>query len=696
VVLSELPPQPGFSVREYYTGYAQQLRPVAERPATSVLEIPVDIPRGGTYTSWLMTAQRSYTPDTPTRIELTLHDEQGKSVGRTQSYTLPVERALIWHSGEGRRARVQWKLPGPGRYTFRLRVPEGESGRPIFDRFLLSPDPEYVPAGYAHPDSVEVILPPAWAFGVLFGGYTNQAGSIARVDSLIAADFPVDGYWIDSYFWDYGRRGDGPGGYVDFIGDRTAYPDVEAMWNHFEERGIKGGIWIWNTVLKTGNEATFAAFEERGYFDSVFINTNGWHNEDRNTPDGVIDFDKPEAVAYWKDRLAPFFAAGLDFLKLDRSSEIPFLKAAFEATQELGEETAGRGFILNHLHSTYDPRYRLYPTKWSGDAKIAWQQPDYPNLGNYSMGALRENILMVADSRRSTADIPFLAHDAGGYNFFGSKDLGDELYVRWLQFSSFQPLMTFFSTADNPTSNLPYRFGTSTGAIVRKYAHLHQRLFPYVYSYAHRTRNGSGDIVGGDGIHPDQFLFGNELLVAPVYVPGQREREVYLPDGEWYDYHTGAGYRGGRSVTIPAPLEDIPLLARAGAIVPLRPYHRTIAGGSNDTLSLQVWTGADGSFTLYEDDGSSNGYREGEVATTELIWDDRSRSLSVAARRGRYDGMAISRNWEVELRGLSERPDRVTLNGEPVEGWTYSPEKDVLSLNLGEHGTDSSLRLNLE
>jgi alpha-glucosidase (family GH31 glycosyl hydrolase) len=548
---------------------------------------------------------------------------------------------------------------------------------------------DYVPEGYAHPDSVEVVLPPAWAFGVLFGGYTDQAGSMARVDSLIAADFPIDGYWVDSYFWDYVRRGDGPGGYVDFVGDREAFPDMAAMWAYFAERNIKGGIWIWNTVLKTGNEEVFADFEERGYFDSVFINTNGWHNEDRNTPDGVIDFDDPRAVAYWKELLKPFFAAGLDFLKLDRSSEIPFLKAAFEATQELGRETRGRGFILNHLHSTYDPRYKLYPTKWSGDAKIAWQQPDYPNLGNYSMGALRENILMVADPRRTTADIPFLAHDAGGYNFFGSQDLGDELYIRWLQFSSLQPLMTFFSTADNLTSNLPYRFGGATTRIVREYAHLHQRMFPYIYTYAHRTRNGTGDIVGGDGIHPDQYRFGNELLVAPIYAPGQRERDVYLPAGtDWYDFHTGRRYSGGQTITINAPLDRLPLLAHAGAILPLREYHRTIEGGSNDSLTLLIWAGADGSFTLFEDDGSSNGYREGQVAQTRIEWNDRLGTLTVLPVRGSYLGMRNDRHYTLEIWGLGG-----LARAQATDDRSYDGDLDRLTIRAGTHPTNKSLSI---
>ena len=244
---------------------------------------------------------------------------------------------------------------------------------------------------------------------------------------------------------------------------------------------------------------------------------------------GDVDFTNPEAVKYWKSLLKPFFDKGVDFLKLDRNSDIPYLKASFELTQEAGLETKGRGYIMSHLHSAGIPASKLYPAKWTGDAKIAWDQPDYPNTINYAMGALKENIAMVSDPLLTTYDVPFLANDTGGYNYFGSKDQSDELYMRWVQFSMFNPITNVFSTHKNPFANMPINFSKEAQDNFKYYAYLKSELFPYIYSYAHQTRDTGVKMIRGFVDHTYQYLFGNEILVAPVYRQGATSRAVYLP-----------------------------------------------------------------------------------------------------------------------------------------------------------------------
>ncbi len=572
---------------------------------------------------------------------------------------------------------IQFQFQQKGIYTLRIKNIDG-SGY-YLDKMILSKNPEFRPAGMGPLETLlgenprelntEIILPPKWAFGIIYGGYTTQDETMAVIEKLIENNYPIDAYWIDSWFWDF-NEGKGPNGYIDFVGDTTAYPDMQKMWSDMEDLSVKGGIWIWDLIQISGNETAFNKYYDKNLFKSTFINRNGWHNQTKNTLTGVIDFENPEAVDEWKQDMKPFFNKGVDFLKLDNSSAIPFVKAAFEATQEMGHETKGRGFILSHIHSTYDSRYKLYPTKWTGDAKIAWNQTDYPNLWNYSMGAFKENVAMAADPKRTTYDIPFLTHDAGGYDYFGSTDQSDELYMRWIQFSAMNTLMTIFSTAKNPTRNHPYGYSIEAQENFRKYTHLRMQLFPYIYSYAINTRLTGEKMVQGDGVHEYQYLFGNELLVAPVYKQGELTRSLYLPEGKWIDFETHQIFDGGDYIKVNAPINKLPMFVRAGSILPMRNYARTVETGSNDTLHVHVFPleGKQTEFTLYEDDGISNDYLNGKIASTDMsaIKKGGGLEINIEPIQGEYVGMETERKFHVHVH-LTDKPRSVTLNGEVLK-----------------------------
>jgi hypothetical protein len=581
----------------------------------------------------------------------------------------------------------------PGAYKLRLAA---ERGQGFFVDKLVLASSGYVPTGMG-PEETRcadalvaaggfdpmVVLPPAWAFGVLYGGYTDQAESLATVKRLRDAGFPVDAYWIDSWFWDFAGKGQGPGGYLSFVEDKSAFPDVREMWDEFQRLGVKGGIWMWDCILREGNEAVFDEFHRRKAFSNLGVETGSWHNRTRMTICGNIDFSKPEAVELWREKLAPFFERGLDFLKLDRSSALPFTRAAFEATQTLGRETGGRGFVLAHLHSTHDPRHKLYPTKWSGDAKITWMQPDYPDNSVYAMGGFRENIGMVADPKRSTYAVPFLTHDAGGYDFFGSQDFGDELYVRWLQFSCLNPLMTIFSTHKNASRNHPTSFPPAVQAVAKKYLQLRMRLFPYLYTGALNTRLQGRKLVQGDGLHDDQYLLGDDLLAAPVCVPGATTREVHLPAGNWIEWDTDQLVAGGRPVQAAAPLDRLPLFVREGAIIPLRDYAPSIEAGTSDKLTLEIFPGSQYSvFVLREDDGRSNEYLAGRIAATELrtVRNADGARLEIQPVKGEFAGMTPRREWVARFHRQAP-PQAVTVDGQPA-AFNYDAGARMVSVHF--------------
>jgi len=660
-------------------------------------EYPIEVSGTGRYRLFILGCRKPGTPveGTTVSVQLSLNGkdftEQDQVLFNDLNATSWTSRSLVKSDGA-----ASMTFEKPGGYVLRLAALKGEGF--FLEKVVLSRG-GYIPtgtgpgqarAGGEGPDPM-VIMPPQWAFGVLYGGYTDEKETREAIDRLIGEDYPIDAYWIDSWFWNFRNKGAGPEGYLSFLEDREAFPHLEEMWRYFEQQNVKAGIWIWDCILRPGNEATFDQFNGRGFFSGTYVEKGRWHNKTGNSLCGNIDFSNPGAVAYWKLKLKPFFDKGLDFLKLDRSSAIPYCKAAFEAAGELGRETKGRGFILAHLHTIHDARHRLYPTRWTGDARICWSQPDYPDFSRYAMGGLKENIAMVADPKRTTYEVPFLTHDGGGYDLFGSTDAGDELYARWVQFASMNTIMTLFSAQSNVTRNHPFLYSPRTGAIARKYTHLRMRLFPYIYSYALNTRlTGHKMIQGIDG-HDGQYLFGRELLVAPVTAPGATTKEVCLPEGEWIDFETEAVHRGGKTAVIDAPLEKLPILVRGGAIIPSRDYARSIERGTNGRLTLDIYpTEPHSRFVLREDDGTSNDYLKGGYASTpcEVKKSEVGIELRIGAIQGRYATMCRERQWVVNMH-LLDRPRRVTING--IEAvYTYDPEKKLVSFQC-EGPTDRPL-----
>lgn len=522
-----------------------------------------------------------------------------------------------------------------------------------------------------------VILPPSWAFGVLYGGYTDQQESLDRINKIIDNDLPIDAYWIDSWFWNYTDSGAGPSGYVNFIGDTIAFPDMKEMWDSMKEKHVKSGIWIWDIILKHGNEEVYNDFKSKGYFLSTERRTNDWHNawkshwkegEPEGTRSGEIDFDNPEAFAYFKQQIKPFFERGVDFMKLDKTTEINYLRAVFEASQQYGNETGGRGFILSHAgHET--EKFKRYPCKWTGDTQIAWS---HPTDEGWPSGGLKENIEMVTDTAGRAYDIPFVTCDAGGYSFGHDEQHNDnELYIRWIQFGAFLPIMEVFSASDVPHSNMPFKVSERANKIFKNITHLRTQLFPYIYSYAHKCRHQGRKMIRNNQQYLHQYKFGDEILVAPVCRKGDTTKDIYLPEGNrWVNYHTGEVYEGGKQLTVAAPLNQIPLMIRKGAIIPMRRYARAIEMGSNDPLILHIYPDTHKStFTLYEDDGITNDYLNGIYASTlfECIRDNKSIRFTINPVTGYYENMPAKRSYILKIHTIKKAPEKISFQKETID-----------------------------
>lgn len=559
-------------------------------------------------------------------------------------------------------------------------------------------------AGYSWSPPVQeirdtnVVLPPAWAFGVLYGGYTNQHETIKTIEEIQKHDYPIDAYWIDSWFWSYADKGVGPHKYIDFIADTTDYPDRKAMWDFMEKNHIKGGFWIWDCIQKHGNEQVFADFKKRGFFRDVYLNTNPWHNKststamhqeggaEAGTPTGNINFDSPEAVAYFKMKMKHFFDEGADFIKLDRTTHLATCRTMFEMSQEFGKETKGRGFMLSHMVGIENEEYKRYPTKWTSDTRSDWtiERPLKDFNSWVPAVAFKENIELYTNIEKKSSEIPFLTNDTGGFDMGITDELDEELYIRWMQFSIFTPVTSVFSQPENPTGNLAWRYSERADTLFRFYSHLRMKLFPYLYSYAHGHRIWGIHMLRKLPGQWDSYLLGEELLVAPVYQQGATTREVFFPEGDWVDFWTGEHYKGGSRCQVMAPIDRIPLFVRKGAIIPMRDYTSSIEQGSNDRLYLHLYQGENCSFKLIEDDGISNDYLEGKFALTEMEMknEDGKIMVNIFPVKGYYEGMPLTRQLKL-IFPHSEKPQKVLLNSKETR-FSYSEDEKQIVLETKE------------
>jgi alpha-D-xyloside xylohydrolase len=170
----------------------------------------------------------------------------------------------------------------------------------------------------------------------------------------------------------------------------------------------------------------------------------------------------------------------------------------------------------------------------------------------------------------------------------------------------------------------------------------------------------------------DEYLFGPAFLVAPVTEYKARSRKVYLPAGStWYDLYTGRSLGGGQTVTAAAPYERMPLFVRAGSIIPTGPAIQHTGENTGGAVTLNVYTGADGSFSLYEDDGTSRQYLHGQYSRIPLRWDEAAKTLTVGAREGNgYDGMPSKR--AINIRWMKPgKPRALAFDAKPDASITY-------------------------
>jgi alpha-glucosidase/alpha-D-xyloside xylohydrolase len=511
-------------------------------------------------------------------------------------------------------------------------------------------------------------LPPLWTFGYLQSHRTlagpDEIKGVARTfrekklpcDALIylGTDFTPSGWNTHN---------------GEFTWHPTNFPDPKKMIDELHAQNFKV---VLHTVL-----------EGRRLTGSVNDPCAAPPTPSGRTPDGKWP-DNRQVSCYWPVHKS-LYDVGIDGWwpdqgdGLDQVSRLARIRMYYEGSQQLRPNQ--RVFALHRNGQAGMQRFAAF--LWSGDVYSTWEtlKTHVPNAVNTSL-----------------TGIPYWGTDIGG--FVPTKEYTGELHVRWFQFGAFCPLFR----AHGRTWRLRLPWGWNTGElghneisnytggaanpdlselrnpdvepICRKYLELRYRMMPYLYSAVRECHETGMPIMRALWLHypddatavarGDEYLWGRDLLIAPVTEKGATARQLYLPRGDWYDFWTEEKVAGGREISRPVDLATTPLYARAGAILPFGPLKQYTSEKVEGPLTLVVYPGADGAFTLYEDDGATFNYRNGEWAKIQITWNEGRRTLSMRALKGPKSPTPQRR--EIEVRLAPEKTTRkAVFEGRPIE-----------------------------
>ena len=392
-------------------------------------------------------------------------------------------------------------------------------------------------------------------------------------------------------------------------------------------------------------------------------------------------FDEESVSCYW-DAHRKDFSMGIDGWwpdegdPLDIPSRLLRNRMYWEGPQL--DRPNERPYALHRNGYAGMQRYASF--LWSGDVYSTWE-------------TLKTHVPIALNTALS--GIPYWGTDIGG--FVPTEEFTAELYLRWFQFGAFCPLFR----CHGRTWKLRLPWGWNTGdpgpveirnysgaaipdssqlhdarvePICRKYLELRYRMLPYLYSAVYECMTTGMPIMRALWLHfpddpkavecSDQFLWGKNILVAPVVEKGATVRRVYLPRGAWYDFWTHEQIEGGREISRPVDLETMPLYVREGAILTLGPVKQFTGEIVQEPLSISIYPGADATFLLYEDDGASFNYRKGEWMGIQMAWDDKRKALSMHLTPGSRLLPPGPRAVSVQLAGITHR---VMFEGKPVQ-----------------------------
>jgi len=534
---------------------------------------------------------------------------------------------------------------GPGGFQLAVRPPQdtttfrSEVGQAVDYYFFYGPELNRVISDYRQLTG-EAPLFPKWAYGYwqCRERYHSQQEILDTAAEFRKRKIPVDALVQDWQYW-------GKYGWSAMKFDEDQYPSPQEMLDQLHSEDLHMLISIWS---RFGEDTDVY---KRMKSQDFLISGTPW-----------TDFFSPGAQkAFWSELNKGIFQDGMDGWWMDASEpEFDVLKGkqtflgsgesvrnayplyVTKAIYQGQRSTTDRKRVAILTRSAFAGQQRNAAASWSGDISANWLtlQRQIPAGLSFSMSGM-----------------PYWTTDIGG--FFRpedqyTSDAYHELLIRWFEYGAFCPIFRVHGYKSNAEI---WNYGPQAEKILTQYDELRYRLMPYIYSAAWGvTSNGETLIralpleftsdAGARGIS-DQFMFGHALLINPVTTEGATQRNIYLPAGtDWVDFWTGKREKGGQSITADAPLAKMPIYARAGSIVPYGPRVES-ATAKADPIELRIYAGANGEFSLYDDEGDSYDYEHGAHSVIPMRWDDKDEKLTIGDRQGSFPGMLEHRTFHI-------------------------------------------------
>jgi alpha-D-xyloside xylohydrolase len=567
--------------------------------------------------------------------------------------------------------QLSWKTPAPDDSTTLW----SEVGDGVDYYFIYGPAIDRVIAGYRQLTGQAAMMP-EWAFGLWQSRnrYETAQQGLDALNGYRQRGIPVDNLVQDWQYW----RNDGWGSH-EF--DPARFPDPDAWVKAIHAQHAHVMISVWGKFYP--GSSNFNALQAAGYLyqPNLVEHVQDWLNH----PFTFYDAFNPGArKMYWSQINTALFRKGIDAwwedaTEPDLTDSPPTLEnsRAHIGTTAMG--TASRvmnAYALMNSMGIYEgqrsdaPDQRVFvltrsgfggiqryaTATWSGDTTATWS------------GMAKQ---IAAGLGYCISGTPYWTMDIGGYtmeNRFSARNPAPEaaeewreLNARWFEFGAFCPFTRLHGELKNRE---PWEFGGDTspaGQAIVKFDRLRYRLLPYIYSLAGATAHDAGTMMrplvmdfpqdAAAREVADQYMFGPAFMVAPVTTYQARSRSVHLPEtkGGWYDFWSGASVAGGQTLDAPAPYDAMPLFVRAGSIIPFGPDLQYTGEKPADPITLCVYAGANGTFSLYEDDGVTYACEKGAFASIPLQWDDARKILTIGERQGKFPGMLAKRTFNIVL-----------------------------------------------
>jgi alpha-glucosidase len=581
----------------------------------------------------------------------------------------------------------------------------GAEGGEINYYFFAGPEPKKIVEAYTALVGRSP-LPPLWSLGYQQSRYSYYPESRAYeiVKRLREDKIPCDAIYLDI---DY-QEGNAP-----FTINREYFPHFEKMISDFKAQGIHA-VLITDLHIKQDRNHGYVPYDS-GIKDDVFV-----RNPDGSVYVGTVwpgpsvfpDFTLARVREWWGGLYKNFASMGVAGFWNDMNEPAVFLTPTktmpLSVVHRLDDGTTlphaaiHNVYGMENVRATYDGLRRLRPN----ERPFVLTRAAYSGAQRYAATWTGDNSSTWNHLKMSTPML--LSMGISGYGFVGD-DIGGfagspqaDLLTRWFEVGAFNPIFRDH-TAKGTADQEPWAHGPEHEAIRRRYIEERYKLLPYIYTYVEEmSRTGIPlmrpvflDYPKAQEFYGDDrdFLFGPDLFVAPVTTEMVDPESVHLPPGDWYDYWTAQKHSSTEQITLHPALDEMPLYARAGAILTMQPLVQSTSEKPDGPLELRVYPGPDCRGTLYADDGHSFQYEKGEILRVNYSCQASAASIGVTSTIATNAYQPWWNSTEVTVFGAPRLPREVRMDHKVVQGWRYDNKAKSVVLTIPDALRDWSIQL---